>query len=245
MYCELLKLKRSKMVLISIAGVLSTPLLMLIQVLQTHFDKPDVAFTLADVYNDSVLYIMLLANMMVYIAIAAFLFSREYSEGTLKTILTIPISRTKLLIGKYLTLLLWIMMLTFVTWLGIFIVCGLYHAVFTLSGYKLLVAIMWLPKLLIGGVFMFLTISPFAFIALKTKGFVVPMIGSAVIVMGSATLSNQAWGALYPWTATYFLVQGKITGTGYLIQLSVVIILLVSAIGFFMTFHYFKKEDLT
>ena len=29
------------------------------------------------------------------------------------------------------------------------------------------------------------------------------MIGSAVIVMGSAALSNQEWGALYPWTATY------------------------------------------
>jgi hypothetical protein len=41
------------------------------------------------------------------------------------------------------------------------------------------------------------------------------MIGSAVIVMGSAALSNQEWGALYPWTATYFLVQGKIQGTGY------------------------------
>lgn len=199
--CELSKLKRSKMVLISMAGVLSTPLLMLIQVLQTHFDKTDIAFTLADVYSDSVLYTMLLANMMVYVAIAAFLFSREYSESTLKTILPIPLSRTRLLIGKFFTLLLWIMILTFVTWLGIFIVCGLYHSVFTLSGYSLLVAIGWLPKFLIGGVLMFLTASPFAFIALKTKGFVAPMIGSAVIVMGSATLSNQAWGALYPWTA--------------------------------------------
>lgn len=43
--CELLKLKRSKMVLISVAGVLSTPLLMLIEALQTHFDKPEIIFT--------------------------------------------------------------------------------------------------------------------------------------------------------------------------------------------------------
>ena len=46
--CELLKLKRSKMVLISVAGVLSTPLLMLIEALQTHFDKPEIIFTLSD-----------------------------------------------------------------------------------------------------------------------------------------------------------------------------------------------------
>ena len=234
--CELLKLKRSKMVLISVAGGLSTPLLMLIEALQTHFDKPEIIFTLSDIYSDSVLYIMLLVNIMIYVAIAAYLFSREYTESTLKTILPIPISRTKLLIGKFCTLLLWIVMLTLVTWAGIFIVCGLYDAVFTLEGYSLLVAIVWLPKFLFGSILMFLTVSPFVFVA--------PMIGSAVIVMGSAALSNQEWGALYPWTATYFLVQGKLQSTGYPTLLSVSIIILVSAVGFLMTFHHFKKEDL-
>lgn len=85
-----------------------------------------------------------------HVPIAAYLFSREYTESTLKTILPIPISRTKLLIGKFCTLLLWIVMLTLVTWAGIFIVCGLYDAVFTLEGYSLLVAIVWLPKFLFG-----------------------------------------------------------------------------------------------
>ena len=131
-----------------------------------------------------------------------------------------------------------------VTWAGIFIVCGLYDAVFTLEGYSLLVAIVWLPKFLFGSILMFLTVSPFVFVAMKTKGFVAPMIGSAVIVMGSAALSNQEWGALYPWTATYFLVQGKLQSTGYPTLLSVSIIILVSAVGFLMTFHHFKKEDL-
>ena len=148
------------MVLISVAGVLSTPLLMLIEALQTHFDKPEIIFTLSDIYSDSVLYIMLLVNIMIYVAIAAYLFSREYTESTLKTILPIPISRTKLLIGKFCTLLLWIVMLTLVTWAGIFIVCGLYDAVFTLEGYSLLVAIVWLPKFLFGSILMFLTVSP-------------------------------------------------------------------------------------
>lgn len=59
--CELLKLKRSKMVLISVAGVLSTPLLMLIEALQTHFDKPEIIFTLSDI---SVLVIKFLMNFI-------------------------------------------------------------------------------------------------------------------------------------------------------------------------------------
>src|SRR5699024_10470536 len=124
----------------------------------------------------------------------------------------------------------------------ILIVCGLYHVVFTLEGYSLLVAISWLPKFLFGGILMFLTTSPFVFIAFKTKGFVAPVIASAVIVMGSVALSNQELGALYPWTATFFLIDGRIESTGYPLALAIGIIILVSAVGFFMTFHHFKKE---
>ena len=83
-YCELLKLKRSRMVLLSILGVFATPCMMLIDALQKHFKYPDVTFTLADIYDNSLLYIMVLINLMIYIAITAYLFSREYTENTLK-----------------------------------------------------------------------------------------------------------------------------------------------------------------
>lgn len=47
-------------------------------------------------------------------------------------------------------------------------------------------------------------ITPFAFVVEKTKGFVAAVIVSAVIVMVSAALCNQDFGALYPWTAAFF-----------------------------------------
>ena len=92
--CELLKLKRSKMVLISIFGVMATPCLMLIEALQTHFKHPERIFTLTDIYDSSLFYMMLLVNIMVYVAVIAYMFSREYAESTLKTVLPIPVSRT-------------------------------------------------------------------------------------------------------------------------------------------------------
>lgn len=242
--CELIKLKRSNMVPISVIGILSTPFLILIEALQTHFKQPELIFTLSDMYSNSMLYIMLLSNIMIYVAITAYLFSREYTENTLKTILPIPVSRTKFMVAKFGALFLWIVLLTFVTWVGILILSGLYHAVFYLEEFSLLVAIKWLPKFIFGSTLMFFTISPFVFIAMKTKGFVAPVIASAVIVMGNAALSNQDLGALYPWTATFFLVDGCMESTGYPISWAIGIIILVSVIGFFMTFRYFKKEDL-
>lgn len=232
------------MVLISFLGVMAIPFMMFIESLQTHLKHPNVVFTLSDIYSDSILYIMLLSNIMIYVAITAYLFSREYTENTLKNILPIPISRTKLLLGKFFTLLVWTFFLSFVTWAGILILSGVYHVAFEMKGYNFTVAIGWLPKFFLSSLLMFLTVFPFAFIAQNTKGFVVPMIVCAVVVMGNAALCNQDLGAIYPWTATFFLLDKRIEGTGYPIELSVAIIMLVSVIGFYMTFRYFKKEDL-
>lgn len=41
-----------------------------------------------------------------------------------------------------------------------------------------------------------------------------------------------------------FLVDGQMEGTGCPVSLVVGIIILVSVVGFFMTLHHFKKEDL-
>ena len=242
--CELLKLKHSKMVLLSVLGVLATPCMMLAGALQMHFEYPDKIFTLADIYDNSLVYAMLLINFIVYVTVTAYLFSREYSENTLKMLLPIPVSRTAFIVGKFLVLFLWIMLLTIVTWAGILALFSLYHVIFGMHSFSLNVAGLWLLKFLLGNILMFFTLSPFAFIAQKTKGLVVPMIASAVVVMSSAALSNQDMGALFPWTATYFLMDGRLESIGYPIPLSIAIIFAISVVGLLATFRYFKGEDL-
>lgn len=113
-----------------------------------------------------------------------------------------------------------------------------------MDGFHFAVAIEWLFKYVAGNTLLFFTVSPFAYIAERSKGLVVPMIVSAIVLMGSAALSNQELGALYPWTATYFFMQGRTQSTGYPISLSAGIIVFVSVIGFLATFQHFKKEDL-
>ncbi|HBL35583.1 MAG TPA: bacitracin ABC transporter permease [Firmicutes bacterium] len=242
--CELLKLKHSKMVLLSVLGVLATPCMMLAGALQMHFEYPDKIFTLADIYDNSLVYAMLLINFIVYVTITAYLFSREYTENTLKTLLPILVSRTTFIAGKFLVLFLWIMLLTIVTWAGILALFSVYYLIFGMHSFSLDVAGLWFLKFLLGNILMFFTLSPFAFIAQKTKGLMVPMIASAVVVMSGAALSNQDMGALFPWTATYFLMDGRLKSTGYPISLSIAIILAVTVVGLLATFGYFKKEDI-
>ena len=65
---------------------MATPVMLFIESIRIHFEHPEQVFTLADVYDNSLLYMMLLTNVMIYIAITAYLFSREYTEKTFKTI---------------------------------------------------------------------------------------------------------------------------------------------------------------
>ena len=243
-YCELMKLRHAKMIPISILGAVSVPFMMFVEVLQMHAEHPEQEILLSSVYEDSILYMLLLANMMVSVAIASFLFSREYAENTWKTILPIPISRTKILWSKFCTLFLLDFFLTIVSWACILLFAGMCHVTFGMAEYSLVIALKWIPDYFLLTVLMFITTSPFVYIAQKTKGFVAPMIASAVIVLGSAALSNQKWGALYPWTASVLLLDGRVESTGYPVWLSITIILLVSGIGFLLTFLYFRKEDL-
>ncbi len=83
--------------------------------------------------------------------------------------------------------------LNFVTWAGIFMVCGLYHIIFTLEKYSFSVAIQWLPKYLLGGILMFFTISPFCFRCRKNKGICGSCHWFSRYRYGSAALANHDW----------------------------------------------------
>ncbi len=243
-YCEILKLKNAKMVGLSVMGAMAVPVMMFLEAIQVHFEHPEQVFALADIYDDSLLYVMLLVNTMVYVAVTAYLFSREYEEKTLKTILPLPVLRVKLLFGKFITLFLWTVVLSVVSWGGILIFSGCYSVVFGLEGFELSVILQWLVCFVAGGILVFLTISPYAYLAEKTKGIVAPMIVVAVMVMGNAALCNQKFGALYPWVSTYLLMKGELAGSGYPVWLSLGLVVMLSIFGYAATFSYFLREDL-
>lgn len=243
--CEFKKLRNSKIIFLCVIGSLAVPSMMFIEALQIHFKSPEKLFTLADIYDDSLLYTMILMNMMICVAILSFVFSREYSENTFKTILPIPVGRTKLFTAKFAVSALLTLAVNFITWGGILLISFIYNCLFTLGGFYISVSLIWLLKFLAGAVLMFLTASPFAYLAVKTKGFVAPMIVSAAVVMASAALTNQSFGALYPYTATYFFFTDKMVKSGYPLFLPIIIISALAFAGFFATFRFFKKEDIS
>ena len=71
--------------------------------------------TFEALFSNVNMYMSAMFAILIFAIIISYLFGREYSEHTLKTMLTIPISRGKFLLSKYLMFLVWIVILTIAT----------------------------------------------------------------------------------------------------------------------------------
>ena len=107
---EFLKLKRSKIFLFSLLMAALPSVLMFIATFA--FDETQ-SFTM--LFSTVNMYMSALFAILLFSIIIAYLFGREYNEHTLKTMLTVPISRGKFLASKYIMFLIWILILTVVT----------------------------------------------------------------------------------------------------------------------------------
>ncbi|MCL2386280.1 MAG: ABC transporter permease [Defluviitaleaceae bacterium] len=245
LYCEFLKLKRSKMFLISFFGALVAPIFMLANHIGAHFRRPDVIFNMASFYDDTLMFTLLLIGPIVYVVVVAYLFSREYTENTLKTILTIPIKKTTFIISKFAMLFVWLIFLSLISWVGTSIFSVIFHAVFGLSEIGAAVAFDYLVRFMLGGMFMFFVVTPFAFLAVWTKGFVVPLIAAAVVMTGNMMLMNTNFNAIYPWTIpAHFVLSNEILHPPvYPYPIMIGSIAIVSALGFISSVVLFHSED--
>ena len=232
---EFLKLKRSNIFLLSLMGAVLPPLLMFIAVFA--FDEGstfDMLFTNVNMYMSALFAIMLFSIMISY------LFGREYNEHTLKTMMTIPISRGKFLISKYVMFLVWILILTVVTSLSSLV----FGFIAGLEGFTLKLFIDSFAQLLFANVLLFLTFSPFVFISLLITNMVPAMVGGAGLTLVNMLIYGQNWAPYVPWVCPYLIASGEIAEYATSPTVSYGVILVTFLIGLAISYIYFTKTDL-
>ena len=233
---EFLKLKRSNIFLLSLMGAILPPLLMFIAVFA--FDEGttfDMLFTNVNMYMSALFAVMLFAIMISY------LFGREYNEHTLKTMLTIPISRGKFLISKYVMFMVWILILTIVTSISTLI----FGFIAGLEGFTLKLFIDSFAQLLFANVLLFLTFSPFVFVSLFITNMVPAMVGGAGLTLVNMLIYGQTWAPYVPWVCPYLIASGEIAEYSTSIAVSYSIILATFIVGLVISYIYFTKTDVS
>ena len=231
---EFLKLKRSKIFLLSLLGAILPPLLMFIAV--TSFDEGQ---TFEALFSNVNMYMSAMFAVLIFTIIISYLFGREYNEHTLKTMLTIPVSRTKFLISKYVMFLVWIVILTVVTSMS----TVAFGFVAGLDGFSIGLAANSFAQLLYANVLLFLTFSPFVFVSLFITNMVPAMVGGAGLALVNLMVYGQNWAPFVPWVCPYLIASGEIAEYSASITVSYGIILATFVIGLVISYIYFTKTD--
>ncbi|MBQ2652728.1 MAG: ABC transporter permease [Methanobrevibacter sp.] len=231
---EFLKLKRSKIFLLSLMGAILPPLLMFIAV--TSFDEGQ---TFEALFTNVNMYMSAMFAVLIFTIIISYLFGREYNEHTLKTMLTIPISRAKFLVSKYIMFLVWIVILTVVTSMSTLI----FGFAAGLDGFSVNLFAKSFAQLLYANVLLFLTFSPFVFISLFITNMVPAMVGGAGLSLVNLLVYGQNWAPFVPWVCPYLIASGEIAEYSTSITVSYGIILATFVIGLVISYIYFTKTD--
>lgn len=241
--CEYIKLKRSKFLLIGILGTLIVPFFVTVKSVTKYFSSPETAFSLFSLYDDLLMLLMLLFAPMVLTILGAWIISREYTDGTLKNIFSIPVSHTSFLWGKFLIFAVFTLAFMLISWLEILISAFLCNCFIPITGFTIPYLIFFLVKMFFGGILLFATQTPFIYLTIRTKGFATPLIAIAVISLINIVLSNSPIAGFYPWSASYLLLTGRLSGQSCPKGISLAIILTMCLWGIAASMLRFNKEE--
>lgn len=237
--CEFLKLRHSRICLIAFLGTLVTPLLVLMLTFRSLVEGGQV--TLFGFYDSAFVFLMPLFAPLLFSIVAVYLFSREYTEKTLKTIFAVPVSKVKFLMGKHVALFLCILVLMVLTWAEIFALAVVCNLIFGVRQLTLMGAIHFLLIMIQGAVFLYAVVTPIAYLAIRSKGFFAPVLVAAVISLADVILTGSPVAAYFPWTATYLLVTGRSGSLGGVAYLVIGVVCVVSVAG---SVRYFGRADI-
>lgn len=174
-------------------------------------------------------------GFFLFCLIFCWVFGREFTDGTLKEILAVPVARGSIVLAKFIVAAAWsaaLAALIFVTDLAAGALMGLPQAS--------------VGALLQGSLTMAVTTGlvlavalPFAFLASAGRGYLLPL-GLAILALMLANLAAiLGWGAYFPWAVPGLYAQGK----GYLSPLSYLIAVLTGVLGMIATHLWWKYAD--
>ncbi len=161
-------------------------------------------------------------------------FGREFTDGTLKDLLAVPVPRFDILLAKFIVVALWCAALIMETYV-VGLVLGM---VIQLPGGSLAVILHGTGLLAITSMMSILLVMPFGFFASVGRGYLLP-IGIAILTLILGNLSiTLGWGEYFPWSVPALVLQeAPITPFSY------GLVFLTGLVGIAGTYLWWKYAD--
>ena len=181
-------------------------------------------------------------GVLIFGFVASWLFGREYSDGTAKDLLSLPISRAKILNAKFIYYIIWCTALVVSNLLlGLLIAAPL-----GLPGWDSAMFLGNLRVYFITTAMIILLNTPIAFFAIAGRGFMTPLGIVAILLVLAQIIGAMGFGTWFPWA-----VPGIYSGSGGadlkagLNLFSYLLIVLTGIAGYISTLLWWRLADQT
>lgn len=174
-------------------------------------------------------------GFFLFILVTSWVFGREFSDGTLKDMLAVPVQRSSIILAKFTLVAAWSVYLSLV----IYIAGGILGALIDLPGISISVflqdgAVVGITALLVLGV-----VIPFALLASVGRGYLLPIGVAALILMMANLAMVLGRGEYFPWAIPGIFAQGETALT----PASYWIVLFTGLAGMAATYLWWKYAD--
>ncbi len=174
-------------------------------------------------------------GLILFILIISWIFGREFTDGTLKDMLAVPVQRTTILLAKFIVAAIWSEVLTLV----IFIAGLVMGAIIKLPGGSISIILQSSAVVVKTSCLVIAVILPFALFASIGRGYLLP-IGVAILMMMMINLVEiVGWGEYFPWAVPELFAQGK----SPLPPVSYWIVFFTALAGMIATYLWWKYAD--
>jgi ABC-2 type transport system permease protein len=250
-WAESLKIRRSKMLWVSILAALFMAVMM--GFLMFIAKNPELAAKMGILGTKSSLmtsvdwpsYLGLLTEMISALGligfgfVASWVFGREYSDRTVTNLLALPVPRSFIVISKFMVVAIWSALLAFILLASALVVGGSVG----LTGWSNGIAYNGVYAYTVTALLTILLCTPVAFFASSGRGYL-PPIGFVIItlIVGQFTMALSL-AQYFPWTIPGLYSVAASGGGPQPGAVSYIILVLTSLIGLAATFAWWRYAD--
>lgn len=248
LYVELLKARRSSVVLFTALGFALLPLVggffMIVLKDPELAQRVGLISTKARILAgaaDWPTYLELLAQglavggIILFGFIVSWVFGREYADRTAKDLLALPTPRAAIVAAKFVVIALWsavLVILVLLLGFGIGALIGLAQAAPPLL-------LQGAVTIVIAALLTIALVTPVAFFASAGHGYLAPLGFAFLMLLLAQVVAVAGWGEYFPWSIPALYAQGEPLGL-----ISYVIVAATCVVGFAATWGWWELADL-
>ena len=175
-----------------------------------------------------------LAGFFLFCLIISWVFGREFTDGTLKDLLAVPVPRASVILAKFILVAIWALALTLLNYivsLGMGAVIGLPQGSTAVLLHSSAIQAVTVCLTI-------LVVLPFAFLASVGRGYLLPLGLAILLVILGQLIVVAGWGEYFPWDVPALYTQGN-----PLPPVSYWIVILTGLGGMLITYWWWKYAD--